>query len=325
MNWSAYRLKQTISGILAAVYIVFLNVFPVAAILDQQTVATTSTNNENYVGASLGLSNYTVFTDHFWDEGMLTLTMTVVNDSPHVAAYNIKVSCNPNEESVLPAYGTTSQFYIPELAAGESVVKTVSFQCQDSSELDRFVATIKFSYSDMSTGSLQRWENSVQIGCHLKQSMDTVELLSIQSTALPDSNGVTPLNISVLNRANFDLTEIEMIVDDMMGGTPQRVQLDPVQSDSRLDTKTSLTLAASRMQEISVFFLYKNADGDVFRSRESTYVVYRYYDPSAAVDSPSPLVNVLHTRRTEIFVYFGLIVLVSGFLVFIKIRKNRVS
>ena len=269
---------------------------------------------------SVILSSYTISGNLLTDK-VITINMVLTNTNQNLDANNIVISYTSINNTFLPVYGISNQFFIPVIQAGRSVNYDLKVSVNNSLPNDILFFDFNATYSDAINGLSS---NNFFISDSVP-SENAIQLLGIDATninVLSKDEIIISFLATVINHSNLPVQNAIMVLEGKSPDFIISIPLNDIDPGEFYTSEFHLTFPSITIPKFYVRFHYKDFKEASYSSAPQPFNVYLNN-----LLSNSDLQNI-RDQEQSIFRKIGL---VSSFLLlaiwtvvfFIRLRKKK--
>lgn len=277
-----------------------------------------------YAGARVVLTSYSILEGDFLADNQITIRLTLKNRSGAWNARGVLITYEVEKNALVPAYGSSNQIYFPVIEAGQSVEYDMVLNIDNTVSVGSYLISFAAQYVD---GLVGRVETKFYIGMIagqiFGQTLDSVQLLGMQTTGPVGQDGQTSVWLSVANTSSQEYSNAVLLVASALEATPQQVPLGSLEPNANLQKEVQLTLPDQSVQQVYISFMYEDENGFRYTTNKFVQTLYRYQSETSPTQTSRSLSEVLRLYADQIILYCILIALVIGLLILLQLRKRK--
>lgn len=216
----------------------------------------------------LVLESYQVVGGHLTAGGEGEIKLTIKNESTKVTAYNVLLSYVSDNNRIYPVYGLSNQVYIGTIGAGKKVNVTIKVSVSDILDTDNVLTSFELAGTDGKNNFFNEFFVAVPVNEKLSLKINNVSLA--QNSVLGAKSLVS---VGYSNDGLEDIYGAVMHIEGKIDQSQKLVNIGNILAGESKYLDYSVTFQQTGNQPVKIYFTYKDKNGNMYTSEESTYLV----------------------------------------------------
>lgn len=197
-----------------------------------------------------------------------SIYVVFVNESTSVVAENVLVTFSSPNESVIPAYGTSNQFYITSIQPSAAVGVDIPIVLLETAS---GYGSMKFQL-EYTTVEDRLFDNTSQIVFPLNESGSlSIKNINITSNTTVGANSL--IGVGYVNGRNEDLKNVKLVIEGEITGANKTVNVGDLYAGQSKYTECYVTYEEVGERNIKIYMTYEDEKGNTFSADGGDYTV----------------------------------------------------
>ncbi len=274
--------------------------------------ATESEETIDVQAAVIGIESFSI------EEGSLeagtdvTININVYNMNSKVSASNIVLTMTNDSGTIYPAYGSSNQFFIGDIAGGGSKSISIPFSLSSDFSANVFWLQCQFDY----TSAYHTYSNTANVVIPVATNSLTNQ--SVEVSAHATVNGKSLLSVSMTNNSAADVTDARLVIDGNVSEDSKNIQLDTIAAGKTYSKDCQIVFTETGDQAITISVIYTNIYGEEIEKDLGSYTV-KVDDEKLTVNDESDTNTIFAVagKLIAVIALFGVLIATFSYI------KNR--
>lgn len=266
----------------------------------------------------LVLESYKVVGEHLTAGGEGEIKLTIKNESTKVTAYNVLLSYVSENNRIYPVYGLSNQVYIGTIGAGKKVSVTIKVSVSDILDTDNVLTSFELAGTDGKNNFFNEFFVAIPVNEKLSLKINNVSLA--QNSVMGAKSLVS---VGYSNDGLEDIYSAVLHIEGKIDHSQKLVNIGNIIAGESKYLDYSVTFQQTGNQPVKIYFTYKDKNGNMYTSEESTYLVK--VTEASTEDNEETEQNSNQNKSSNLWIIFLAIgvLLLTGVIISVVIKNRK--